>query len=172
MGVTKGGAGVSNLDLHRRNMEEAHRAHDVLRAHRRAFNEAAVKSGEVILRTCLLINGGAAIAVLAFMGNVIAKDPSSHRLLADVSGGLNDFFFGVGFAVIAMGLTYVDHLLNWKHAISQKEVWKPPYIELGKGTVFWGGVKNGVHVTTVVLVVLSVVMFVLGLVSVEHAADS
>lgn len=106
------------------------------------------------------------------MGNVIAKDPSSHRLLADVSGGLNDFFFGVSFAVIAMGLTYVDHLLNWKHAISQKEVWKPPYIELGKGTVFWGGVKNGVHVTTVVLVVLSLVMFVLGLVSVEHAADS
>jgi hypothetical protein len=50
MGVTKGGAGVSNLDPHRQNMEEAHRAHDVLRAHRRAFNEAAVKSGEVILR--------------------------------------------------------------------------------------------------------------------------
>jgi hypothetical protein len=32
MNVTKGGAGVSNLDLHRQNMEEAHRAHHVLRA--------------------------------------------------------------------------------------------------------------------------------------------
>jgi hypothetical protein len=58
---------VSNLDLHRQNMEEAHRAHDVLRAHRRAFIEAAVKSGEVILRTCLLINGGfAALGWLVF----------------------------------------------------------------------------------------------------------
>ena len=95
---------MSNLDLHRQNVEEAHRAHDVLRAHRRAFNEAAVKSGEVILRTCLLINGGAAIAVLAFMGNVIAKDPSSHRLLADCLRRAERLLFWVGFAVIAMGL--------------------------------------------------------------------
>ena len=85
-------------------MEEAHRAHDVLRAHRRAFNEAAVKSGEVILRTWLLINGRAAIAVLAFMGNVIAKDPSSHGLLADCLRRAERLLFWGGFAVIAMGL--------------------------------------------------------------------
>ena len=77
------------MDLHEQTMEEAHRAQDVLRDHRRIVNESMVKSGEVVVRSCLLINGGAAIAILAFLGNVITKDPSSHKLLADISGGLN-----------------------------------------------------------------------------------
>jgi hypothetical protein len=71
---------VSNLDLHRQNMEEAHRAHDAVTAHYVAVNEGAIKTGDLILRNCLLINGGAAIAILAFMGNVLTKDPSSHTL--------------------------------------------------------------------------------------------
>jgi hypothetical protein len=157
------------MDLHEQTMEEAHRAHDVLRAHRRIFNESMVKSGEVVVRSCLLINGGAAIAILAFLGTVITKDPSSHKLLADISGGLNDFFFGVGSAVIAMGLTYVDHFLNWMHATSQREVWKPPYIESGDHTAFWGGLKNTVHVATVLLVLVSMGVFVWGLLAVEPA---
>jgi hypothetical protein len=65
------------------------------------------------------------------MGNVVTKDPSSHKLLADIGGGLNDFAIGVVAAVVAMGLTYVDHLLNWKDATSQKKVWTSPFIQPG-----------------------------------------
>jgi hypothetical protein len=52
-------------------------------------------------------------------------------LLADISGRLIYFAVGVVTAIIAMGLTYVDHLLNWKHATSQKKVWTHPYLEPG-----------------------------------------
>ena len=78
---------MSNLDLHKQNMEETHRAHGAVTTHYVAVNESAVKAGDLILRNCLLINGGAAIAILAFMGNVVTKDSSSHKLLLDVSGG-------------------------------------------------------------------------------------
>jgi hypothetical protein len=62
------------MDLHEQTMEEAHRAHDALTAHYVAVNEGMVKSGELVLRNCLLINGGAAIAIIAFMGNVVTKE--------------------------------------------------------------------------------------------------
>ena len=38
---------MSNLDLHRQNMEEAHRAHDAVTAHYVAVNEGAIKTGEM-----------------------------------------------------------------------------------------------------------------------------
>ena len=63
------------MDLHEQTMEEAHRAHDALTAHHVAVNEGMIKSGELVLRNCLLINDGAAIAILAFLGNVITKEP-------------------------------------------------------------------------------------------------
>jgi hypothetical protein len=160
---------VSNLGLHKENIEEAHRAHDAVTTHYVAVNEGAVKAGDLILRNCLLINGGAAIAILAFMGNVLTKDPSSRKLLLDVSGGQNYFAIGVVAAVVAMGLTYVDHLLNWKHAVSQRKVWEHPYLEPGDRTALWGRLKNTTHAITVLLAAVSVGMFVWGLLAVERA---
>jgi hypothetical protein len=55
-------------------------------------------------------------------------------LLAAISGKLIYFAIGVVTAIIAMGLTYVDHLLNWKHATSQKKVWEHRYLEPGDHT--------------------------------------
>jgi len=52
-------------------------------------------------------------------------------LLAAISGKLIYFAIGVVTAIIAMGLTYVDHLLNWKHATSQKKVWSIPISNRG-----------------------------------------
>jgi hypothetical protein len=167
--TTSGAAAVADLDLDTLNREEAHRAHDALTDFYVAVNESAIKSGDVVLRNCLLINGGAAIAILAFMGSVVTKDPSSHKLLADISRGLIYFAVGVVTSVLGMGLAYVDHFMNWKHATSQKRVWKHPYIEPGDRTALWGRLKFTVHALAVVAVLVSVSMFVCGLLAVEHA---
>ena len=71
--------------------------------------------------------------------------------------------------VVAMGLTYVDHRLNWKHAVSQRKVWEHPYLEPGDHTALWGRLKNKTHVITVLLAAVSVGLFVWGLLVVEHA---
>src|ERR1700682_5357755 len=49
--------------------EDAQRAHDNIEEFRRSVNEAAIKTGELALRTAILINGGAAIALLGFVGD-------------------------------------------------------------------------------------------------------
>jgi len=59
---------MTNLQI-----EEAQRAHDTLDNFSLSINDSTIKSAEAVLRTCLLINGGAAVAILAFMGAVISK---------------------------------------------------------------------------------------------------
>ena len=59
---------MTDNERYRRSMEEAHRAHDVLTDFYTSINESTIKSADAALRTFLLVNGGAAVAVLAFMG--------------------------------------------------------------------------------------------------------
>jgi hypothetical protein len=90
--------------------EDAYRASDWLVSRQNMLDQAAIKSGDAALRAGLLINGGAAISVLAFMGSLAAKDmvPISH--LSRVADSLVVFAWGVVAAVVGLGLSYLTHL--------------------------------------------------------------
>jgi len=90
-------------------------------------------------------------------------------LLAAISGKLIYFAIGVVTAIIAMGLTYVDHLLNWKHATSQKKVWSIPISNRGITRRSEVGSRIRLTLITVLLAAVSVGMFVWGLLAVEHS---
>ncbi len=66
--------------------------------------QAAVQAGQAALKSAFLINGGAAVALLAFIGNIWTKTN------ANVSGlgfPLLLYVFGVWCPAIATGLTYL-----------------------------------------------------------------
>jgi hypothetical protein len=69
----------------------------------------AIESGGDALRTLVLINGAAAVALLAFLGNVLAKEPP--RCVAFSLGNMKvamvTFEFGVGFAGVASAARYL-----------------------------------------------------------------
>jgi hypothetical protein len=164
---------MTNPDQQRQNMEEAHRAHDVLTDFYGSINESTIKSGDAALRACLLINGGAAIAILAFMGSVISRESiTSHKVIGEVAPNLNWFVGGVVAAVAAMGLTYVVNFLTYLHATSQKRVWEHPYVVPGAHTALWAWLKIGLHWVTIILATISVASFVFGLLAVERAVTS
>ena len=60
-------------------LEEARRAHDRARDFELSTNEAAINSGQLAIRTAVLINGGAAVAVLAFLGGLAGQGIISVR---------------------------------------------------------------------------------------------
>jgi len=67
--------------------------------------QATVQSGQAALKSAFLINGGAAVALLAFIGNVWTKTQ------ANVNGlgfPLLLYVFGVLFPAVASGLTYLS----------------------------------------------------------------
>lgn len=66
---------------------------------------ATITTGQSALKSALLINGGAAVALLAFIGNVWSSANTS-RVLPEISTALLLYVFGVLAAAIAAGATY------------------------------------------------------------------
>jgi hypothetical protein len=159
-------------DQRRENMEQARRAQESLHEFSMRIDDSGIKSGDALLRNLLLINGGAAVAILAFMGSVISKDAGSHKIIGDIAGGLTYFASGVIASVTALGLTYFVHFATGLAAASQKAVWEHPYIVPGKHTAWLARLKIGLHILAVALAVLSAVLFVIGLLAVKNAVTS
>jgi len=67
---------------------------------------ATITTGQTALKSSLLINGGAAVAMLAFVGNLIGRKESHQGLLNFIPESLVCFVFGVLSAAIAAGCSY------------------------------------------------------------------
>ena len=71
--------------------EDAQRAFDLHSSQLDKMNEAAIKSANSALRACLLINGGAAVSVLAFIGSLATKELIAVSQLSRVASSLEIF---------------------------------------------------------------------------------
>jgi hypothetical protein len=107
----------------------AQRAHDQLGQFQQSVNEAAIKGGDAALRAALLINGGAAVSVLAFIGGLPAQD----RIKLDQLKGLAGSLMLVA-AVVAMGFAYFTNYTVAAEAKSHERQWEYPYVKPGKNT--------------------------------------
>ncbi len=88
---------------------DAERAHDRSDAFLDQLNEAAISAGTVTLRTAVLVNGGAAVAVLAFVGNLLNGNTVPEGGLGAITRSLTWFAAGVACAVAGMGLGYLTN---------------------------------------------------------------
>jgi hypothetical protein len=66
--------------------EDAHRAHDNSAAFHTYVNQATIESANIALKTLIVISGGAAIAVLTFLGGVASKDKIDFDSVAPGAG--------------------------------------------------------------------------------------
>ncbi|KZY32670.1 hypothetical protein A3754_07865 [Alcanivorax sp. HI0083] len=85
---------------------------------------SVITAGQNAIKTSLLMNGGATIALLAFLGKLTTENPGK---LSVFSGSLMIFTFGVFVIGLVSGLTYLS---QWLYS-SQSERCK-----------FWGWVLN------------------------------
>lgn len=90
-----------------RTRNEAERAHDKSNAFHTYVNEATIEASNLALRTLVLINGGAAVAILAFLGAVASKDKVDFDQVGRVAGTLRFYAIGVACAVAAMAFAYL-----------------------------------------------------------------
>ena len=114
--------------------------------------KTVITYGKMTLNSAMLINGGAAVAILALMGNIWGKvsDPLSfHHLIKSASM----FAFGVLTAAIAVGFSYLTQLL---YTISISD------LRYDKASKF-------VHGVTMIIAVIAFVFFGFG---VYHANEA
>jgi hypothetical protein len=147
--------------LHERNRQAADRAHDKSRERFNHVNEAAIKGANLALLMVLLINGGAAIALLTFIRDLPANQKGA------VAGTLVWFTWGVATAMLALAFAYFTN-----YAMAQAEgskTWQdePPYVVDGTATASWYWLNGVFHIAAVIFGLGSLILFILGMLSVR-----
>jgi hypothetical protein len=126
-------------------------------------NEAATSGANLALRMSLLINGGAAVALLAFI-----KDLGEEQQHA-VADTLVWFGFGVTIAVLALAFAYFTNYSAGQLAISRLPIDQHPYFRDGPATARWRWRYWVFLSAAIFLGLVSVALFVIGLLLVRDA---
>jgi hypothetical protein len=156
---------------HELKREDVQRASDLLNSRFDKINEAAIKASEATLRACLLINGGAAVSVLAFIGSLATKDLITAPQISRVASSLAVFAIGVAAAVVGMGFSYLTHFFEANYFGSLKlsdgsPEWKP-----GSASKRNRWFRNSAHVIAVIAFFVCIGCFIGGMLSVRNAID-
>jgi hypothetical protein len=149
--------------------EDALRVHDRSRRMSEAVNDAVIKAGDVAIRTVMLVNGGAAVAVLAFIGALVRQDGVTIKQVAGVSGSLLWFASGVAAAVLALALSYFTNFCYGRSETSKIFTLEHPYIIDGTNTRWWRNWAYAFHLGAIVWGLLSLAAFVVGMFDVHSA---
>jgi hypothetical protein len=123
----------------------------------------------VAIRTVMLINGGAAVSVLAFIGALVRQDGVTVMQVAGVSGSLLWFAAGVAAAAWALGLSYCTHFCYVRSETSQIFTFDHPYVIDGASTRRWRNWGYAFQLGAVIWGVLSMAAFVVGMIDVRNA---
>ena len=106
--------------------EDAKRAHDAEREFWKLNNEAAINSGILAVRTAFLVNGGAAVAMLTFIGGMVAQGKIDDADLHGLASNLMWFAFGVALAAVATAFAYFVNLATAEGSASKERIWESP----------------------------------------------
>jgi hypothetical protein len=155
--------------VHEQNIRAAERAHDSSTDFAAKANVAAIEGTNLTLRTAMLINGGAAISVLAFAGGLASRDKVPLGQLTEIAATLMWFAFGVAVATLSMGLAYFTNLCVAATGFSQLKTYEHPYLrDTNKSRAFkWGG--EVFRWLAVIGAVASLVLFICGMFAVKNA---
>ena len=156
----------NNKDLEELNRRNAEKQHDILTKFGEETNRYAVESAQQVVKALVLIKGAAGIAVLAFIGNLVTEGwDFQHELLKNVVAPMIYFSWGVVAAVLSIGLSY---LTNYSIAMSSTLVnytYSHPYVEKSHKSKCWGLCATVFHITAILAVLASVILFVKGIYS-------
>ncbi len=157
----------------RRDKEEhAKRAHDLNRQISNQCRSAAVESANVAIRSLILINGGAVVALLAFVGAIESSDLTNSIKIEELVAPIFSFAVGVGGAAIAAILAYLVNMLDADITNSVRLTWEHPYVNETKAAARLGYLRIVFHVSAFVAVVLAIGAFFRGVYTVTQAISS
>jgi hypothetical protein len=148
---------------------DAERQHDHMRDSMDSLLKSAMDSAQMALRTSVLINGGAAVSVLAFIGGLVANGRLKTAEIATVALTLLWFATGAATATVAIALAY---LANYSYANALnfvRKTWTHPYSTDTEASRRWNRVAMMFHVFAIVVAAASLALFVFGMVAVKNA---
>jgi hypothetical protein len=155
--------------LFEQNAKAAERAHEELAAFRRHVNEAAIASGTLAIRSALLVNGGAVVVILGFLGGVSGNGKVDLARITAVTSTLTWFGLGVISAMSALVFAYVTNFVHSAIASAYDTNNTQPFIHENERTHKlrrMGIIANG---AAFVFGIMSLMLFIIGIFFVQNA---
>jgi hypothetical protein len=150
------------MDPHQINLEQARITHSVHADGNNESFKATIAAGAVALRTYITINAGAAIALLAFVGNIAGKDgkvfPSVHPFISPMA----IFGLGVLSGAIALGTTYIGQAIFTTATSKITMDFVHPYLHDTDESKQWNWWGRVIQILSILLGALSVALFIVG----------
>jgi hypothetical protein len=157
------------LWTHEQNQRLAERAHEYNTEFFHRTNESSIKNAESTVKAAMLINGGAAVSLLAFIGGLTAQGKVPLGELHVFAGCLVWFASGVALAAGMSGFAYFTNYCIAGHAIRMSRTWDSPYLVETPQSTRWKRLAVGFHFAAIATGVASLVVFVCGMISVRNA---
>jgi hypothetical protein len=156
--------------VHELQRRDAERAHDDVTAFAAKTNEAAIENANLALRTAVLINGGAAVSVLAFIGGLASQGRVTlGPQLNQISSCLVWFASGVAVAALAMGFSYFTNYCIAANASSRLRQWEHPYTAESNKTRKWRCAAIVFQILAIIGGFGSMGLFIFGMIEVKNA---
>lgn len=160
---------MNKSDQERIIREHAQIAHENNRKDILERQRHAIESAHVAIRAMLLINGGASVALLAFVGAVLSSKNSMDIDVTQLVAPIQQFALGVGLAGVTAALAYLVNLLDSDIVGSVKYAWEHPYLlELGRAK-WLRAIRAALHWLALGTAIATLVFFFRGVFSVSAA---
>jgi hypothetical protein len=161
--------GSSKTDDDNKRMRDAERMHALNEAYLKRASEAAVKYAELWVKAIMLINGGASVFLLAFIGGLAAQGKVQLRGLSLLTNSLMWFASGVLSAAIAAIFAYFAAYCGAAHEHNTSKIWTSPYVMETVISRRWNRKEIICRRAAILAGVISVMFFVCGMISVRYA---
>jgi hypothetical protein len=154
--------------LYERKIRAAERAHDRTDKLEDMFNENSDRHAQSVIRIILTLNGGAGIALLAFVGGLASRGGLGVEQVILITAQLKWFVFGVLTACAAALTAYVVSYVYTGQLRFLTRSWDPPFIVENARTKKWLRVGYVLHVLGILLVLVGVGFFSFGMYKIQH----
>ena len=139
---------MSDQSAYDRNQRAAERQHDMVDDLGKRLTEASARDAQEAIKIALLVNSGAAVAILAFISTLASRSGVTLANLKAVKNSLYWFTGGIISSGVTAAFAYLSNSFYAAHFFAQDKVWEHPYLRentrsrrmLRWGKLFnWGG---------------------------------
>lgn len=145
-----------------RNREAAELAHSRAAAWIETTNSQTFESGNQALKAAGVVNGGAAVALLALIGNMVDKDATASISGEAIGFALLIFVAGVSASALASGGAYITNYLYVTAGTARTWDYEHPYVHHTRRSKVYEWSGAFFHVLSVLLVLFSYSSFLYG----------
>jgi hypothetical protein len=155
------------------NRAVAERSHDVETEFGHRANEAAVNSGTQAVRAAIIINGGAAVTMLAFIGHLISVNEGKFvNKFADLTDPLIWFAWGVTFAAMSVGGAYFTNYAIATASVARSRHYDDPFIRETNASKAWKVAIWIFQIVSVGTCIASITLFVIGMLDIQEVIST